>query len=279
MYHSRVLPLKGVLTVAKVPKEHIEGMIAARNLANELLEKKKPKDYAATVKLIGGAYDSLLSLDRSFCLEKEMLDNGQDIIDSAATANFMTCMPSEAKPLTLSQTQALLTEFKEQPCFTMASAAAQRKFECVQEIIANMQRAISPDPSITTGGPFYTTVLNRLALFMRCTDAKGKAVYGKAALDSEWKRMEAEMKKEPLSATLSDLEPFQCHKWLLSALQVTELSTWVCKVLETSQASSNTKATGSSSGVAGARTSKVAKAATKKDNKTSQGTAAVMKYF
>ena len=45
-------------------------MIAARNLVIELLDKKKPKDYASTVRLISGAYDSLVSLDRSFCLEK-----------------------------------------------------------------------------------------------------------------------------------------------------------------------------------------------------------------
>ena len=69
-------------------------MIAARNLVIELLDKKKPKDYASTVRLISGAYDSLVSLDRSFCLEKEMLDNGQELIDSAATLDFFDRLPT-----------------------------------------------------------------------------------------------------------------------------------------------------------------------------------------
>ena len=255
-------------------------MIAARNLVIELLDKKKPKDYASTVRLISGAYDSLVSLDRSFCLEKEMLDNGQELIDSAATLDFFDRLPSESKPLTLVHTQALLSSLRDQPSFAMASASLQRKFECVQEILYNMERAISPDPSIATGGPFYAKVLNKLALFMRCKDAKDNIITGKAVIDFEWNRIVKEMPNVPLMITLSDLEPFQCHKWLLTPEQSAELSTWVCKVLAKSQTSSNSKAaTGSSSAASGARVGKLAKAAVKKEEKSCQGKAALIRYF
>ena len=231
------------------------------------------------MRLVAGAYDSLLSLDRSFGIDKAMLENGQALIDARAERELLKCLPSETMPRTLLQSITLLNAFKDGKCFEMATGAAQRKAECTLEIVSNMAQAISPDPTIIQGGPFYKEVLNRLALFVRAEDERGREYFGKAALDLKWKAVAAEMDNVELTVSLADLETFQCHKWLLSAAQVEELSKGVRLVLSKSGKDSGDKHMMSSAPASSSASPKETKTKASKHSQSDSVKASVMKYF
>ena len=67
--------------------------------------------------------------------------------------------------------------------FGMVSSVTRRKAECLEEILGNISRSISPSASLAAGGDFYKELLLRLSNFVRCKSRDGTTLTVRAALD------------------------------------------------------------------------------------------------
>ena len=57
--------------------------------------------------------------------------------------------------------------------FGMVSSVTRRKAECLEEILGNVSRSISPSASLAAGGDFFKELLLRLNYFVRCKSRDG----------------------------------------------------------------------------------------------------------
>ena len=128
----------------QVPATLISGMIEARNLVVSLTKTKKPAGFKETVNLV--------SSDRSFNFKHKMLQNGQEIMDVGMSKRILDCTK--------------LTSLMQGADFGMVSGVTRRKAECLEEILGNMSRSISPSASLAAGGDFCKELLLRLSYFL-----------------------------------------------------------------------------------------------------------------
>eukprot|EP00927_Polykrikos_kofoidii_P046873 TRINITY_DN40999_c0_g1_i1.p1 TRINITY_DN40999_c0_g1~~TRINITY_DN40999_c0_g1_i1.p1 ORF type:complete len:333 (+),score=85.76 TRINITY_DN40999_c0_g1_i1:271-1269(+) len=104
-----------------VPRALFGCMAAARNLFVEMISRKKPVDLEVVVKQVDLIYDSLLSLDRSFRIEKEMLQKCQSLIDENAQKSGIACLSNETHEATPGQSSVLLVALQHEDMFKLAS--------------------------------------------------------------------------------------------------------------------------------------------------------------
>ena len=150
----------------QVPATLISGMIEARNWVVSLTKTKKPAGFKDTVNLV--------SLDRTFYIKYEMLQNGQEIMDVGMSKRISDCTK--------------LTSLMQGADFGMVSGVTRRKAECLEEILGNMSRSISTSASLAAGGDFYKELLLRLSDFVRCKSRDGTTLTGRAALNFMWEK-------------------------------------------------------------------------------------------
>ena len=67
--------------------------------------------------------------------------------------------------------------------FGMVSGVTHRKAECLEEILGNMSRSISPSASLAAGGDCYKELLLCLSYLVRCKSRDGTTLTGSSALD------------------------------------------------------------------------------------------------
>ena len=150
----------------QVPATLISGMIEARNLVVSLTKTKKPAGFKETVNLV--------SSDRSFNIKYKMLQNGQEIMDVGMSKRILDCTK--------------LTSLMQGADFGMVSGVTRRKAECLEEILGNMSRSISPSAQLAAGGDFFKELLLRLSYFVRCKSRDGTTLDAMAALDFMWEK-------------------------------------------------------------------------------------------
>ena len=148
----------------QVPATLISGMIEARNLVVSLTKTMKLAVFKDTVNLVKTSYKTWLSLDRILYIEYEMLQNGQ-IMGVGMSKRILDCLPTQDTEVTLETSRTKFTSLMQGADFGMVSGVTRRKAECLEEILGNMSRSISPSASLAAGGDFYKELLLRLSYF------------------------------------------------------------------------------------------------------------------
>ena len=166
----------------------ISGMTEARNLVVNLTKTKKSAGFKDTVNLVKSSYKTLLSLDRTFYIEYEMLQNGQEIMDVGMSKRIFDCLPTQDTEVTLETSRTKLTSLMQGADFGMVSGVSRLNAEFLEEILGNMSRSISPSASLAAGGDFHKELLLRLSYFVRCKSRDGTTLTGRAALDFMWEK-------------------------------------------------------------------------------------------
>jgi hypothetical protein len=259
-----------------LPKDLIAPMQNARLCAREILDDPGIQDFKGMVKAVLASSAMLLSLDRSFKLELEFLQqNGEAAMEKAVEKNILAALPSATKATTLSQSMQSLQDIKVSQLGRFCSHASKAQVTCVLELVANMTKGVAPDGKFATASTFYTNVWEQLPYFMRrgvvVTEA-GKTVkkllVGKAALMVGFTEVQARMAKKD-AVKLHELEIYQSFKFLLGPGEVQELSGWI-KACLSDMASERSTATGSAASSSGLQ---------KKTKSQKEAASSVMSFF
>ena len=136
-YEEWMLPDKS-LEECVLPKELISPMQNARLVAREILDDPGIQDFKGMVRALVSSSAMLLSLDRSFKLELEFLQqNGEAAMEKAVETNILGALPSATSASTLSQSLQRLQDIKVSQLGRFCSHASKAQVTCVLELVAN----------------------------------------------------------------------------------------------------------------------------------------------
>mmetsp|Transcript_159259 Transcript_159259/g.487299 ORF Transcript_159259/g.487299 Transcript_159259/m.487299 type:complete len:161 (+) Transcript_159259:88-570(+) len=126
----------------------------------------------------------------------------------------------------------------------MGAPQEQKAVEVTLATLASIQQGGGPKASVANGGPFYASMIRRLANFVMF-----RAVRGQAALQELWNEIETRMEDddEQGKVGLSDLEVFSTNRWMLREAQVPVLTPWVKSVCKAADGTGAAPASASAS--------------------------------
>lgn len=225
-----------------------DSMKAARVCAEEIIQSVNPGCFDEMRRALISNASTLCSLDRSFRLELEFLENSAvPLLEQAVETRILERLPTPAATTTVNQTASALAELRSSRFGSMVSHTGQAKIDAVHELVANMSRGICPATAIGQQEGFYASVLSKLAFFMTFeipgqtgdTPTEPSVVAGQPAVAAAFAAMKLRMAGENTQVKLVDFEPLQTFKWLLSADECTLLGNWVTTTLQNMAASSS----------------------------------------
>lgn len=146
-----------------VPSTFLSGMAAARACAQEMLIDESLGCLADMQRLLKNSTNLLLSMDRSFKFELEWIESGADeaFVDRVR-ADILTCMPSQAAVVTLTQSCQKLDDLLQSEKVKFASLRCQSEIKTVRKLLDKMITGVTPDVSVQSGGPVFEAVWRRL---------------------------------------------------------------------------------------------------------------------
>jgi hypothetical protein len=258
-----------------VPAHLLAEMQRARLCAKEILSDPSIQDFATMVKVMVASTTQLLSLDRSFKLELEFLQqNGEAAVQKAVETHILAVLPSSSKASSLTQSYQALQDLKESQLGKFCSHASRAQMTCVLEVVSNMTKGVGPDAKFSTASEFYASVWKQLPYFMRReveVEEGGKKVkkllMARAALMVGFEEVRAKVASNQLTK-LHELEVYQSFKFLLEPAEVKELSGWVTACLN-----------GMASDKATATCSQAASGSKKKTKSQKETASSVMSFF
>ena len=250
-YESWMLPAR-TMEETEVPAQLLAEMQRARLCAKEILNDTTIQDFATMVKVLIGSSGQLLSLDRSFKLELEFLQqNGEAAVQQAVEANILAVLPSATRASSLTQSYQALQDLKQSQLGKFCTHSPKAQMTCVLDVVGNMSKGVCPDIKFASASDFYALVWQQLPHFMgRGVEVMEgdtmvkKLLMGRPALMVGFEEIRAKMESKQVTK-LHDLGIYQSFKFLLGSAEVLELSGWVTACLN-AMASDKTTATCSS---------------------------------
>ena len=259
-----------------------DSMKQARELAAGMLDTKHVQCFEDYRRMLIGAEACLLSVDPSFRLEIEIVNNFEPIMDAHIEASIFKLLPSQTKFVTLEEAELGLSALRDDRTFRLSSMTTQAKVTTLRDIITNMIGSISPVLSIGANGGFYGKVLGSLAFFCNSSEdsADGTATQfrGNSAVQNISGKMADEFENLPGEMTRGKIEQLQRYRWLLSDEQQKAMASWVSTVLKNKVPAAVAKSSSSSIGlpIVGCRVSGVVSC---KKAKTDTNMANIMAFF
>ena len=253
-YESWMLPSRA-MEETEVPAHLLLEMQRARLCAKEILNDSTIQDFGTMVKVLIASSTQLLSLDRSFKLELEFVQqNGEAAVQKAVETSILAVLPSATRASSLTQSYQALQDLKQSQLGKFCNHASKAQVTCVLEVVGNMSKGVCPDNKFSSASDFYALVWKQLPHFMRRevevmegdTMVK-KLLMGRPALMVGFEEIRAKMESKQVTK-LHELEIYQSFKFLLGPAEVLELSGWVTACLN-AMASDKTTATCSSASI------------------------------
>ena len=225
-----------------------------------------------------GAFEGVPNIDRTFKIEREILEDGQDVLDKGLLDTVLRKLPDATSTATIAQVCCSIVEVRKDKAYTWSTCKAQGAVEATIEALEAMQRNTAPQKTFADGGEWYKQARRRIGNLCRLEDDDDTRLVGKEAAHGHFKLIEGKADKKQIK--LPDLEVLSAFKWLLDAQQMKTLATWVKEALKNAHASGSESsqlvpASGSSSSTARAEDN----ISRKKREKAAESKGRLLKYF
>jgi len=117
--------------------------------------------------VLQGSSAALLNLDRTFRIEMQFLmEDAPNLLQRKINEQILAAFPSEAKAVTLLQTQAALVKLRESDMCKLGSRCSQSAVDAMAKMIGKMASGSAPPESVKTGGEVFSAAWTRPAYGM-----------------------------------------------------------------------------------------------------------------
>ena len=221
-------------TPHKAPQSFLMGHVAARQMAQALLDRAQPKCLDDVIAVLCPVADALFAMDPSFRWEmKFMTETAPSALEAYVERQLLGRLPTDDTSVTLQGYLLEVVQFQRDDAFVFSQTSSD-KVDGVREVVQGMLNGTSPNAAVlATSGKFYEDLLQGLKFFVRVelvgTQTKpGEKLTGARAMAHLFSETATKFEAEPYPA-FDELQVFSTFKWMLDEGQKKLLGTWISK--------------------------------------------------
>ena len=210
----------------EISSELLKDFRAAREIASEVLSPATIACIEDIPRLLSGASEALVTLDKSFILEIGFVQTALSAaMATGIETRCLSLLPTVTWQPSILEALHSMTSLRESQLVMVADRKSQDTIDGVVECLTALSKSSAPPASLMNGGEFWDKVSARLQYFFRFSpklDDQGKAcapgsfLVGKSALRSMLGESEALSKSDSTKVTFNKLDAPQAYRWLLS---------------------------------------------------------------